>query len=513
MPRGSGQRPLLAVVVGLAVAAACGRTSQDSRPAINPTDNAAGASAAQGGNAQAVAGSPSGAAAGDGGDRQTASGGATEPGILLFDEPTVRVDVVGDRDGNALVKWDASSGQVQCARWVATRREWLYPAPVTIGEAFLVDTQRSGHPILIGDETDPDTGATTTVVRRFNVERNEWGPSQAIGIDHAFAYGFHLSMDGAGNVYAYWPNEGGASLSWTWWPVDHEEWEPPQPIEHASRIVGARERGAWLWQESSGFAVRAFDIEAGAWGDEHELQPLGQEAAFSVHQFAVGPSGEALATSWRETPTEHLMEVWRYDPKLAAWQPPEIAEKLPILEGDARVPGPSTPITNLTHHDIVAVPRPDGDRYTLLMNRRDPATGNWSPLHEFAGLRVAGAIDFAADDAGNLYGSAPATGLFHYNAASGAWRDTPTSDGAFEFAASSRGAFALGWNSDRELVAYRHVGAGAAWESARGLPSGAVPELGSVAFALAALGEDAAIAVWPTRQSGRVGSVRAAFLE
>jgi hypothetical protein len=65
---------------------------------------------------------------------------------------------VGDHDGNALVQWDAGPGQVGFARWNAARQEWSYPAPLALELAFVVDTQRSGHPIVIGNVTNPDSG-------------------------------------------------------------------------------------------------------------------------------------------------------------------------------------------------------------------------------------------------------------------------------------------------------------------------------------------------------------------
>jgi len=64
-----------------------------------------------------------------------------------------------------------------------------------------------------------------------------------------------------------------------------------------------------------------------------------------------------------------------------------------------------------------------------------------------------------------------------------------------------------------DLVAYRHPGDDGGWRSARGLPEGVSPEIGSVPFAMAPIGEDRALVVWPTRNSAGGGAVRAAFIE
>lgn len=524
MPTGSGQRPLVALVVGLALAVSCGRTSDRGRRDLGPSDDEAGASATRGG-AEAVAGSRSGAAAGDGGASDAAGAphaGTSEPGSLVFDGVVTRVDVVGDRDGNALVKWDEAPGLVGCARWDATRREWLYPAPVTMGEASLIDGQRSGHPILLGEETDPDSGATKTIVRRFDVKSNEWGPARAIGVRPAFAWGFYLSMDGAGNVYAYWLNEDRASQSFTWWPVDQEEWAPLQPIEHASRIVGTPGQGAWLWQENSGFGVRKFDVELGSWGDEYELAPRDSASAWSIHQLVVGPSGEALAAAYLQEPPERVLDVWRYDPGLDAWQPRETALTAPMPSDQNGGPGPAIPLTDFAHHDIVAVPLPEGDEYTMVLKRRDATTGEWSPLREIAGLATPHSIELVGDDQGNFYASLP-TGLLRYNGTTNDWLETPVEGGSFKLVVSGTSVFALGWNTTptppsspglrTELVAYHHAASDSEWRPVRGLPEGAVPEIGSVPFGIAALDDDRAIVVWPTREDGRHGSVRAAFIE
>jgi hypothetical protein len=458
------------------------------------------------------AGTTGGAGGTTGGDGSgIPDSGAPQPGILIFDGRATRVGVVSDREGNALVHWDAGEGQVHFARWIAAEENWLYPAPVVLDTAIVVDTHGSGHPILIGDEIDPDSGEPgTTVVRRFDVEANEWGPAQPTGIGGSFVHLWHLSMDGAGNVYAYWTNEDGLTDASSWWPVDSAAWQPTRTVNHTEGVAGARHEGAWFWQEDSGFGVRAFDLGARDWSDKDELWPSGSALIYPV--FEVGPSGEALAAVLRHEPTELVMEVRRYDPELATWQPPETAFRAATDDDPNTIYGPVLAITDLAHHDIVAVPVPVGEEFELVMSRREPSTGIWSPLHTFVGLRDPGAIEFAADESGNLYGYAPPDTLFHYDAATDIWTETPSEGGNFEFAVSRRGAFALGLRS-RELVAYRHSGADGEWRSARGMPEGVFPESGSVMFAIAPLGEDRALVVWPTRDSVGGGAVRAAFIE
>lgn len=522
MPKGSVRIPLV-VAVGLALAMSCGRTSEDERTELAADGGQATAPNAGSGQPQPVAGSPNEHQGGAGGDASAhPEGGATEPGIPLFDGIGTRVSVVGDHDGNALVQWDVSVGQVGFARWNAARQEWSYPAPLALEHASVVDTQRSGHPIVIGNVTNPDSGEQTTVVHRFDLSTNEWGPAQATGIGDSSVHLHNLSMDGVGNVYAFWLNESRQTQSWTWWPVESSGWEPLQPIERVSRIVAARGQGAWLWQESSGFGVRAFDVDLGSWGDEHELAPLDSVAASGIHQLVVGPSGEALAAAYLQHPPERVLDVWRYDPGLAAWQPRETAMKAPMPADQNGGPGPEKPLTDFAHHDIVAVPLHDAGEYTLVLKRRDAATGEWSPLREIAGLATSHQNELEGDDEGNLYGALP-TGLFRYRAATDTWIDTQVEGGSFKLVVAGTSVFALGWSTTpsapsspvarTELVAYHHSASDSEWRSARGLPERAVPMIGSVPFAIAALDDDHAIVVWPTREDGRHGSVRAAFIE
>jgi hypothetical protein len=434
------------------------------------------------------------------------------PGILVFEGDATGLGVVGDREGNALVNWNGVGGQVLFARWSAAERAWHYPTPVVLDAALVVDTYGSGHPILIGDEVDPQSTLRKTVVRRFDVQSNEWGPAQLTGLHGSAAYATSVRMDGAGNVYVFWYDVNQTRANWTWWPADAAGWVPTRFIDHVNEIVSSREAGAWLWQRMSGFSVRAFDLGAGDWGAEHELESLASVSPSSIDYLVVGPSGEALGATLRHDPTELVMSVWRYDPTFAAWQPKETALQIATDGDPSTTYGAAEPLTDFLHQDVVTVPVPLGNQFELHMNRRDPSTGTWSPLHEFARSTTPNTGKLVADDSGNLYGCLPPSGLFQYNSESELWTDAAI-DGGCDFAVSRAGAFALGWTRDYELTAYRHPGGGAEWRSAQGLPSGAIAQVGSVPFAIAPLTEGHAIVVWQTRDTTRRTSIRAAFIE
>ena len=521
MAVGAGRSWTSTLALGALLALSCGRTAWDESSEPDASNSAAGSatSGATGGDVAEVAGDAAAggaqglAGAGGGAGLSSNGGGAQEgPGIDLFEGSVSRIGVVGDREGNALVQWDSDGGQVRFARWNAAEKVWRYPAPLVLDLAFVVDTYGSGHPILIGDLVDSQTKARTTVIRRFDLQSNEWGPAQPTQIGGSFAYRFHVSMDGAGNVYTLWLADNRLSEDWTWWPVDANAWAPLHNLERASGIVGARQAGAWIWQENAGFGVRAFDLVAGDWGAEHELKPLAPGSASNIYYLAVGPSGEALAAALHHAPNELVMSAWRYDPLRAAWQPKETALQIATNEDPSTTDGAALPITDFLHQNVVAVPRRVGTQFELHMNRWDPSTGNWSPLREFAELTSTSAFEMTADDSGNLYGCAPPSGVFHYNSASGVWT-APVPDAGCDFAVSHSGAFALGWDARGELTAYRHPGGDGEWRSAQGLPAGALPENGSVPYAIAPLNEGRAIVVWQVRDKTGRRSVRAAFIE
>jgi len=414
------------------------------------------------------------------------------------------LEVVGDREGNALVMWDDFKGQFFFARWVAAERAWRHPASLMLADAALADTYGSGHPILIGDQVDPLTGERSTIVRRFDVQTDEWGPAQPADFEGTFAYGFYVSMDGEGNVYLLHNRD---YENWTWWPVDAETWAPLRTVEDGSRIIGAREAGAWLSQERRGFSVRAFDLGASDWSNEYVFESPQSTSTSDINYFTVGPTDEALAATLRQDQTHVAVYVWRYDPKLAAWQPKETALEAATNNDSTTYYGAPVPITDLLHMDVVAAPVREGDQFELRMNLREPATGIWSPLHAFTGLTSPTRGKFVADASGNLYGCAPPAGLFHYSSESRIWTN-PSVDTGCEFAVFRQGAFALGTTRDHELAVYWHPGGDGEWRRAQGLPFGAMPVFGSVPYAISPLSEGHAIVVWQI-QSG----VRAAFIE
>ncbi len=501
------------LALGVPLALSCGRTSWDERfppDASNASAGSATSGAAGGDGGGAAAGGAHGLAGAPGGAGSGTAGSGS--GIVVFEGSVNRIGVVGDREGNALLQWDSDGGQVRFARWSAAEKLWRYPAPLVLDLAFVVDTYGSGHPILIGDEVDPQSKARTTVIRRFDVRSNEWGPAQPTPIEGSFAYGFYVSMDGAGNVYTRWRADDQTSVDWSWLPADASVWAPLRNLERASAIVGARRAGAWLWQENYGFGVRAFDLRAGDWSDEHELASFQSGTGLDIHYLAVGPSGEALAAALHHAPTELVMSTWRYDPTRATWQPQETALQIPTNEDPRTTYGAPLPVTDFLHQDVVAVPRRVGNQSELHMNRWDPTTRAWSPLRDFVGVMSSSELEMTADDSGNLYGCVPPFGVFQYNSASGAWSD-PGPDAECEFAVSRTGAFALGRVAGNELTAYRHPGGDNPWRSARGMPSGAFPELGSVPYAIAPLDEGRAIVIWQLRHNPNTRSVRAAFIE
>ena len=72
------------------------------------------------------------------------------------------------------------------------------------------------------------------------------------------------------------------------------------------------------------------------------------------------------------------------------------------------------------------------------------------------------------------------------------WTTVSVEGGYFLLALGPKSAFALGMVS-LELVAYRHPGGSGTWRPVRGLPEGTSPELGSTAYAMAAIGNDRAL--------------------
>src|SRR6478736_1986947 len=516
MLMGSGRHSATASMLSLSAALSCGQTSHSERYPPNVTVAYAGRAASEAagdGNAGSVggargvvggAGGHSGTAAGTAGASGKSSKETQQPGIVIVDGPSHRIEVVGDREGNALVMWDDFKGQFSFARWVAAERAWHHPAPLMLSNANIEDTYSSGHPILIDDEVNPQTGEISTFVRRFDPQTNEWRPAQPADFEGTFAYRFYVSMDGAGNVYLL---HNRTYQNWTWWPVAADTWRPLRTVQHANGIVGARQAGAWLWQEQSGFGARAFDLDAGDWGDEYEFESLEARPIDDFNWLTVGPSGEALAAVFHQEQSQLTTYVWRYDPTLAAWQPRETALQAATVNGSKTPYAGPLPITDFLHMDVVAAMVPTGDQFALQTNRRDPSTGIWSPLHEFAGVTDSNPDAFVADDSGNLYGCVPPAGLFHYDSDSQVWTN-PNIDVGCNFVVFDKGAFAVGTTTNRELTAYFHPGGDGAWRIARGLPTGISPQIGLVPYAAAPLDTGHAIVVWQI-QSG----IRAAFIE
>src|SRR6478736_756678 len=131
MLMGSGRHSTSATMLCLITALSCGQPSRSVRypPTVTVTYAGRAASEATGDGIAGSVGGARGVAGGAGGHSGTAAGAAgasgksnketQKPGIVIVDGPSHRIEVVGDREGNALVMWDDFKGQFSFARWVA----------------------------------------------------------------------------------------------------------------------------------------------------------------------------------------------------------------------------------------------------------------------------------------------------------------------------------------------------------------------------------------------------------
>ena len=496
------------------LAFSCGRTASDGRA----SDTAQGATGVTLGGASE--GGAQGANPVEGGRAATASGGdgvasLPQPGSLFEDDVT-EVQVVSDREGNAMVEGIGS--ETHFAHWHEAEQEWSRPGSLSSGH--LVETNGSDRFLLTAVAANVLDGPAEPATSRFDLKRDEWGPARAVAI-YPFDLPFVIAADGAGNAFAYGYDRNLDAVTATWWAVDQSAWAlpaiPPGQPDSASEVhlVGAGVEGAWYWEGSPDFIVRYFDTRLGSWSARQALQLPG---ASDDRRLVVGRSGEALAVTVNLRASEVVVEAQRYDPVRAAWQPKETAFQAPSAGAiSAQL---FQAFTDSAQHDIVVVGLRTPDAFELRIIRREPTTGVWTTVHTVAAAAAPDQVLLAGDLAGNVYGcishlnsSAPPSpsSLLAYDAATQVWKESQVDGYGVKLAASGRGAFVVVSSSTGD-VPYRQSGTGTEWRRARGMPEG---ELWPDSMDLAAIGDERALFVWvPHDMSGSgQGAASAAFIE
>ena len=434
---------------------------------------------------------------------------ADNSAFRLDEHSGVRLQVVSDSAGDAIVMWEAgwgSSRRVRSLYWDAQDARWTDSESFDIDQFFLLDPHGSRFPAVIWSErVDAGGDLEHRFMRRFDPEARRWGPPVQQPDPPEYINTWDPGIDPAGNIHSFWRNA--ETNKWSFWRVEEPTWGPVATFDHEYLLQV--ERGGTFLRDDYAFGVRRFDTASGTWSDQVDLLDPANRTPLQIHVLAVGTDGSALGVTSRGGTDRVVVEARRFDPTTQIWGPTESVMSVPTTSDASVLYGPGAFTTGPQSFAWVTVPTADAGSEVHLA-RYDAQKHEWAPFRVFDGVIAVGDewFQLCADEIGNVYGMDP-IGLVRVGA-DGIWRETADQH-ASKIKAGPHSAFAAGWDSQSRLWVLKSDRAGD-WVPTRGLPEGAHADVGSVPYAVVTIGENRALVVW-TVSYGPDEGLWASFVE